>query len=119
MAVNDRLAFVVEIRNVGGGWGGNNSRTVTVSVDAASGSNGDTFANFVDAITFGTDAWLPRTQISSLPGHWTHRHLLAKIGENGQWARTVCGLEFYLPIPWRRGWTLCRVCAARRAKQAV
>lgn len=52
----DRLMFIVEIRNVGGGWGGNGSRTVTLQIDAASGSAGDTFANFADTISFSADS---------------------------------------------------------------
>lgn len=54
-SAGDRLFFILEIRNVGGAWGGNSSRTVTMSLDAASGSTGDTFANFADTLTFSSD----------------------------------------------------------------
>jgi len=51
----DRLVLIVEIRNVGGGWGGNSSRTVTLSLDAASGATGDTFVNLADTLSFASD----------------------------------------------------------------
>ena len=51
----DRVALIVEVRNVGGGWGGNGSRTTTLSYNAGSGSFGDTFVNFADTLSFAAD----------------------------------------------------------------
>ena len=64
MAVGDRLAFRVEITNVGGAWGGNSARTVTLKIEAASGSLGDTFANFADTISFSADSNNGRAMVS-------------------------------------------------------
>jgi len=51
----DRLWFVIEVINVGGSWGGNSSRTATFSCGAASGSSGDSFANFADTLSFASE----------------------------------------------------------------
>lgn len=40
MAAGDRIVFVVEIRNVGGGWGGNGARSVELHYDGAAASDG-------------------------------------------------------------------------------
>jgi len=55
MDAGDRLVFLVEVTNVGGAWGGNSTRTVTMQADAASGSTGDTFANFANTLSFAAD----------------------------------------------------------------
>lgn len=51
----DRLLFFVEVRNVGGGWGGNGSRTVALKMEGPDGTLGDTFANFADTLSFAAD----------------------------------------------------------------
>jgi len=66
MDVGDRLVFKVEITNVGGAWGGNSVRTVTLKGDAASGSLGDTFANFADTLSFSADSNNGRAIVSEL-----------------------------------------------------
>lgn len=66
MAVGDRLIFKVEITNVGGAWGGNSARTATLKINAASGSLGDTFANFADTLSFAADSNNGRAVISEL-----------------------------------------------------
>jgi len=64
MDVGDRLVFKVEIRNVGGAWGGNSALSVTLKLDAASGSLGDTFANFANTLSFSADSNNGRAMIS-------------------------------------------------------
>lgn len=54
MAIGDRLVFAVQVMNVGT-WGGNGTRTVSLVYGAATGVYGDSFANFVDTISFGAD----------------------------------------------------------------
>ena len=71
LAAGDRLVFLVEVRNVGGAWGGNGSRTATLIVNAASGSLGDTFANFTETISFASDSNNGRTIISK---DWNDNH---------------------------------------------
>lgn len=63
----DRLAFKIEIRNVGGSWGGNSSRTVTLKINAAATVLGDSFANFADTLSFGADVNNGRAIISWIP----------------------------------------------------
>jgi hypothetical protein len=55
LAAGDRIVFVVEIRNAGGGWGGNSSRTIELHYNGAAASAGDTFANFADNFSFNAD----------------------------------------------------------------
>jgi hypothetical protein len=64
MAAGDRLVFVVEMRAVGGTWGGNNARTASLGYDGTTGSTGDAFANFVDTFSFSADANDGWTQLS-------------------------------------------------------
>jgi hypothetical protein len=55
MAVGDRIVVEVQVTNVGGGWGGNGTRTFQVSYDAGAGVTGDAFANFADTLSFAAD----------------------------------------------------------------
>jgi hypothetical protein len=64
-AAGDRIVIVVQAMNVGT-WGGNNSRTISLVYDAASGVYGDTFANFADTITFASDTNNARPVISTI-----------------------------------------------------
>jgi len=70
MDVGDRLVFKVEITNVGGAWGGDSVRTVTMSYNAASGVLGDTFANFADTLAFSADSNNGRAVISERRAPW-------------------------------------------------
>lgn len=54
-SVGDRIVITVEVRNVGGAWGGNSTRTSSLLYDGAAASTGDAFANFVDNISFSAD----------------------------------------------------------------
>lgn len=66
MLVDDRIAFRVEVSNVGGAWGGDSSRTHTLSIEAGGTNLGATWANFADTITFAADSWKPSGYVSSL-----------------------------------------------------
>jgi hypothetical protein len=51
----DRLVIVVEARAVGGTWGGNGSRTISLLYGGLTTTTGDAFANFADTFTFASD----------------------------------------------------------------
>jgi hypothetical protein len=75
MATGDRLVFVIEMRAVGGGWGGNGSRTFDHLYNGTAGSSGDSFVNFADTFTFSADVNNGRTVLSGRPntnplGNW-------------------------------------------------
>jgi hypothetical protein len=55
ISAGDRIVFVVEMRNVGGAWGGNSSRTAGLGYDGTAAGTGDAFASFVDTFSFSTD----------------------------------------------------------------
>lgn len=55
-AVGDRIVIEVEVTNVGGAWGGNSARTFSLVYDAGAGVYGDSFANFVDNVSFAADS---------------------------------------------------------------
>jgi hypothetical protein len=54
MLAGDRIVFIVETMNTAS-WGGNNARTVSLVYAAATTVYGDSFANFVDTISFAAD----------------------------------------------------------------
>jgi hypothetical protein len=62
LAVGDRIVFIVETMNVGT-WAGNNSRTISLVYGAATGVYGDSFANFVDTISFASDTNNARARV--------------------------------------------------------
>lgn len=55
MAVGDRIVIIPNVRNVGGGWGGNDTRTIEIRVNGGVGTAGDSFVNFADTLSFGSD----------------------------------------------------------------
>jgi hypothetical protein len=56
LAVGDRLVFTVEMRAIGGTWGGSTTRTGTLGYGGTSGGSGDTSATFTEALSFAADA---------------------------------------------------------------
>ena len=85
MAVNDRLVIEVQVRTVGT-WGGNSTRTFTLGYDGASASTSDTFANFVDSLSFSADTNNARALIFSR--RWDPFWILALSGTRflGAWS---------------------------------
>lgn len=58
LAVGDRIMIVPRVQNVGT-WGGNSTRTITLTWDAAAGNAREAFVNFSDAtadLTFSADS---------------------------------------------------------------
>ena len=86
MAVGDRIVIEVQVRNVGGGWGGNSSRTFSLVYDAGAGVYGDTFANFADTVSFSADTDNARALIFSR--RWDPFWILALSGTRflGAWS---------------------------------
>lgn len=89
MEAGDRLVFQVEVRNVGGSWGGNGSYTSTLQFNAAAGSTGDTFANFANTISFAADTNNGRAVVSRLFGSDAplRRALQRQISARETWTR--------------------------------
>ncbi len=51
LAVGDRIVVEVQVRNVGGSWGGNSSRTFTLYLEGA-----NSFAHFAQTLSFSSDS---------------------------------------------------------------
>lgn len=51
LAVGDRIVVEVQVRNVGGSWGGNSSRTFTLYIEGV-----NSFAHFAQTLSFSSDS---------------------------------------------------------------